>query len=57
VKLDPGGDADILAFGNNKKAIFAARTDRSMIIFTKRASETAAVPPVAFLSRSSKWWP
>jgi hypothetical protein len=58
-KLDPGKNADILAF---KKIIKNGDFSRlgqtgSMIIFVKRAGGIAAVPAVAFLPRLSKWWP
>jgi hypothetical protein len=58
-KLDPGGNADILVFMEIIENGDFSRLGQtgSMIIFIKRAGETAAVPPVAFLPRSSKWWP
>jgi hypothetical protein len=58
-KPDPWGNADILIFKEIVKEGDFSRLGQteSMIIFIKRACETAAVPPVAFLPRSSKWWP
>jgi hypothetical protein len=57
-KLDPGENADILAFREIiKEGDFSRLGPGSMIIFIERACETAAVPPVAFLPRSAKRWP
>jgi hypothetical protein len=58
--LDFGGNADILVFVKEiiKKGDFSRLGQTgSMIIFIERAGETAAMPPVAFLSRSSKSGP
>jgi hypothetical protein len=58
-KQDPGGNADILAFKEIvKKGDFSSLGQtESMIIFIELASETAALPRVAMLRRSSKWGP
>jgi hypothetical protein len=55
-KLDPGGKTDILVFKEIIKKGDFSRLGQigSMIIFIIRTGETAAVPPVAFLPRSSK---
>jgi hypothetical protein len=58
-KLDPGGNADIPVFKEIIKMGDFPRLGqtRSMIIFIRHAGETAALPAVAFLPRSSKLGP